>query len=973
MNAEQQKSSDSKFKQGKESWFTSLGARLSAYHFIFMLVLIFSTVAALFYIEQNVLLSQGHEQSRQLGNRIVAELGQRVASTEAITRNLAQLGELLDKDPQIFKKVIPEIIDFSGDSRIAGGGIWPEPFSFDPALKRRSFFWGRESDGSLKYFDDYNDMDGPGYHNEEWYVPARYLKAGKVYWSKSYMDPYSYEPMVTCTAPMFKNGKFSGVSTIDIKLTGLEEFFREKAANSGAYIFAVDRNNKLLSFPDKQSSKHFNKDENGKISEEFMNITELSAKLPSYKPVESLLNAINLEVFKKESEKSSLTELSRKISDGSYQINEDEGEIIAAYLNGLILESEQKIQLSKDPVLNKQSLIYTFVMPSTGWKVLVVTPLEKVNAFAKEVTSQIIKFVVVVELVILLLMLLVTSKLITKPLASMSQKLNEVSEDALDDILLQEQERSDEIGHLAYEINKRSKAIRDSINKLQESNLVLEERVKERTDEIQQALKQVEEAKTKAESANKSKSHFLANMSHEIRTPMNAILGYTDLLYKELHEPKLRNYIATIKNSGQSLLTLINDILDLSKVEAGKIELNLKPVNIRQTFESVIDQFRDIAEKKQIGMEFFSDDSIPPFLKLDDHRMRQILNNLVGNAVKFTRKGKVKISLISYSENGELKFSVKDEGPGIPEEKQEQIFENFEQADNVDTECGTGLGLAITKRLVELMNGNISVESSFGNGAEFFVELNGVKIAEVIKAEETPDESSKFHFQAAKILIADDIKENMDLLINYLEDQPFEIFKALNGREAVEICKKELPDLVLMDMKMPEVDGYAATKELKEAKSTSNIPVIAVTAAAMKESENEVRELCDGYLKKPVSESELIQEMALFLKVKISKKDTAPKHTSDKKVAKNLILVLDREFVNQIIEISERREIKELHALNEKLHKISSENPSHIFQEWTAKINEHLNNFDMEKVQNELNNVIDIVTEIENSLTEKVS
>jgi len=965
MAGDVQSNNETEFNSGKNSWLNSLGAKLSAYHFLFMLVLIISTVAALFYIEKNVLLSQGHEQSRQLGNCIVAELGQRVASTEAITKNLAQLGELLDKDPAKFKKVIPDIIDFSGDSRIAGGGIWPEPFKFDSKLERRSFFWGRESGGSLKYFDDYNDMNGPGYHNEEWYVPARYLKKGQVYWSKSYMDPYSYEPMVTCTAPMFKDGKFSGVSTIDIKLTGLDEFFKSKVAESGGYIFAVDRNNKLLSFPNKDSAKHFNKDENGKISEEFMNISELSSKFSSFKPIEQLLTSINREVFDKEGDKSVINDLSQKIAAGSYQIEKAEGEIIAAYLNGYISESEQKIQLSDDPILSQQTLIYTFVMPSTGWKVLVVTPIEQVNAFAKEVTSQIIKFVVIVELVILLLMLLVTSKLITQPLASMSQKLNEVSDDALEDITLTEQQRPDEIGHLAHEINRRSKAIKDSINKLQESNIVLEERVKERTEEIHLALQQVEEAKVKAEAANSSKSNFLANMSHEIRTPMNAILGYTDLLYKELDDPKLKNYIVTIKNSGQSLLTLINDILDLSKVEAGKIELSLKPVKIYETFRCVFDQFKEIADKKQIDITLEKCDSIPEFLNLDEHRMRQILNNLVGNAVKFTRKGKVEIKILSYSDKGTLKFSVKDEGPGIPKDKQEQIFENFEQADNVDTESGTGLGLAITKRLVELMNGNISVESSFGHGAEFTIELNEVEIAEELIHEEPVDLSDKLRFEKAKILIADDLQENMDLIINYLDSQPFELITAVNGKEAIDKCFDEKPDLVLMDMKMPEMDGYSATQKLKDSKSTKDIPIIAVTAAAMKESENEVRDLCDGYLKKPVSESELLTELSLFLEAQVLKEGEAVHESTSPELAEKLLLILDREFVNQIISIAERREIKELHDLNNKLNQLAAENPASIFVEWTKKINKHLNNFDMEKVQEELNSVIDLIRQIE--------
>ncbi|MCM8539039.1 MAG: ATP-binding protein, partial [Lentisphaeraceae bacterium] len=935
-----------------------------------------STIAALFYIEQNVLLIQGHEQSRQLGHRIVAELGQRVASTEAITKNLAQLGELLDKDPDQFKKIVPHIINFSGDSKIAGGGIWPEPFTFDPKLERRSFFWGREDDGSLKYFNDYNDMEGPGYHNEEWYVPARYLKKNQVYWSKSYMDPYSYEPMVTCTAPMFIGDKFSGVSTIDIKLTGLDEFFKEKVVDTGGYIFAVDRNNKLLSFPDKTSAKIFTKTEEGKTSEEFMNISELSKKFSGLSPLEEQLNSINLEVFSKEAEKSKITDLSKKIATESYQVNEREGEIIAAYINGKISESEKKIQLTTDPVLNKQVLLYTFVMPSTGWKVIVVTPLEKVNAIAREVTLHILKFVIVVELVILLFMLLVTSKIITQPLASMSQKLNEVSEDDLEDITLSEESRPDEIGHLAFEINKRSAAIKDAFKKLKESNLDLEDRVTERTKEIEEALLQVEEAKTKAENANQSKSNFLANMSHEIRTPMNAILGYTDLLYKEIVDPKLKNYIITIKNSGQSLLTLINDILDLSKVEAGKIELQEKAVKVEPLFKSVMDQFVDIAVRKNIHLRLNTNSEIPHTLTLDDNRVRQILINLVGNAVKFTRKGEVSINILRYTEDKTLAFSVKDSGSGIPANKLEQIFENFEQVDNEDAKSGTGLGLAITKRLVEVMNGSISINSVFGEGSEFIVELRDVQESDIEEAKSTKNESENiesYSFQKAKILIADDIQTNRELIASYLENHPFEIIFANDGQEAIDIAISIKPDLILMDMKMPNVDGYTATKHIKENEETKKIPVIAITAAAMKTSEKEIRNVCDAYLKKPITESELLNELIKFLPAKVSKKAAPIAENTSQETAQNILSIFSNKLSNEILAISERREITELHELVDRLNKISIDNPSHILKPWVESINNALNDFDMELVQAQLNAVVDTICKIEEINKEKVS
>ena len=951
------------YRMDKYSWLRSLGAKLTAYHLIFLIVLIISTVAALFYIEQNVLLVQGHEQSKELGNRVVAELGQRISATETLTKNLAQMANILSKDPRHFMDGIPKILDLDGDSKIAGGGIWPEPYAFDTLIERRSFFWGRDSTGKLMYYDDYNDMEGPGYHNEEWYVPARYLEKGQVYWSKSYMDPYSYEPMVTCTAPIYDGDHFFGVATVDLKLTGLDEFFKDKLSGVNGYIFAVDRNNKLLSYPDKISAKLYHKDENNNQTEEFMTIYELQGKYSSYSKLSALLEQINSRVYKlDDASTGEVRELSKKLAFQSYQIDTKEAENIAAFLKGRIPREEKKIQLPDDPLLGKQTLIYAFVMPETGWKILVVSPIEKVNAFAREITFKILKVIIFLELVVLLFMFFVMNRVITGPLASMSEKLHNVSDLATEEILLTEEGRSDEIGHLAYEVNRRSEVIKETIRKLKGSNAALEDRVKERTEEIEMALTQVEEARKKAEAANKSKSHFLANMSHEIRTPMNAILGYTDLLFKEIKDPKLKGFVVTIKNSGQSLLTLINDILDLSKVEAGKIDLQLRSIKIERLFKGIIDQFTDIAARKNISLSFEVDDSIPELLEVDDHRIGQILNNLIGNAVKFINKGQIKICLSHYSDK-KFTFYVQDEGPGIPRNKLEQIFEDFEQIDNVNIDKGTGLGLAITKRLVELMDGEIRVESEVGKGSKFIVTLDNVERGKLDETNEIFEEI-EYSFRKATILIADDINNNIELLKEYLNPYPFEIITAYNGVEALSLTDKRNPDLILMDMKMPEMDGFTASKMIKENPGTKHIPIIAITAAAMKTTEAEVRELCDGYLKKPVSENHLIAEISRFLKAEKVIKNAIESEDNSCKNAGQILGLLSTELVNQILTASEKRELTDLHGIIKKIKTIQDAYPSTIIDDWLKSIIEHMDNFDMDKVQEELEKVNDVIEKL---------
>ena len=960
------------YRTDKHSWLSSLGAKLSAYHLLFLIVLIISTVAALFYIEQNVLLVQGHEQSKELGHRVVAELGQRISATETLTKNLAQMANVLVKDSEHFMNGIPKILDLNGDSKIAGGGIWPEPYAFDSLIERRSFFWGREASGSLKYYDDYNDMGGPGYHNEEWYVPARYLEKNQVYWSKSYMDPYSYEPMVTCTAPIYDGDHFFGVATVDLKLAGLDEFFKEKLSGVNGYIFAVDRNNKLLSYPDKSSAKHFHKDENDNRTEEFMTIYELQGKYSSYSKLSTLLDQVNSKVYNLDDSKTGeIRELSKKLAFQSYQIEIKEAENIAAFLKGRIPKDEQKIQLHDDPILGKQTLIYVFVMPETGWKILVVSPVEKVNAFARQITFKILKVIILLELIVLLFMFFVMNRVVTGPLANMSEKLHNVSDLATEEILLKEEERSDEIGHLAHEVNRRSEVIKETIRKLKESNAVLEDRVKERTEEIESALNQVEEARKRAEAANKSKSHFLANMSHEIRTPMNAILGYTDLLFKEIDDPRLKGFVVTIKNSGQSLLTLINDILDLSKVEAGKIDLQLRSIKIERLFKGIVDQFKDIAARKDISLELEMDESIPELLEVDDHRIGQILNNLVGNAVKFIKQGRIKICLSDYSEKC-FEFFVEDEGPGIPKNKLEQIFEDFEQIDNVDIDKGTGLGLAITKRLVELMDGTIRVESEIGKGSKFIVTLCNVEKGKLSETNEIFEEV-EYTFREATVLIADDINNNIELLKEYLSPYPFEIITANNGVEALSLTEEHRPDLILMDMKMPEMDGFTASKMIKENPGTSKVPIIAITAAAMKTTEEEVRELCDGYLKKPISETQLIAEISRFLKAEKTVKNSSETTELNCNHASQVLGLLSDELVSQILAASEKRELTDLLGIIKKLKMIQDAHPSSILEEWLKSINEHMDNFDMDNVQKELEQVNHIIEKLKKAEAVSIS
>ena len=504
------------------------------------------------------------------------------------------------------------------------------------------------------------------------------------------------------------------------------------------------------------------------------------------------------------------------------------------------------------------------------WLIVVVVPeadfMEQINANTRSTI-----LLCVLALVLATLLGILASRWITYPIFLLSKASRAIASGQLNQKV--DVNAINELGVLAQSFNQMAQQLRESFAALEKTNSELENRVEERTSELK-------EAKIAADTANQAKSEFLANMSHELRTPLNGILGYAQIMERDKSStPKQKDAIQIIHQCGSHLLTLINDILDISKIEASKMELYSSAFNFPSFLMGVVEMCRIRAEQKEITFNYQVLNQLPKAVNADEKRLRQVLINLLGNAIKFTEKGGVifKVGVIGEGENSDqsqltkIRFHIQDTGVGMAPEQLEKIFLPFEQVGNSQQKAeGTGLGLAIAQKIVQMMGGEIKVESILGQGSIFCFDLELTKSSDFIEkpALNTSINLRGFKGNKNKILLVDDGVENRGFIRNFLEPLGFKIMEACNGQEGLDKAIDFKPDLIITDLVMPVMDGFEMSRRFRKSSEFKDVILIASSASVFEfDRQNSQEAGCNEFLSKPLQVEELLEVLKKYLQI----------------------------------------------------------------------------------------------------------
>jgi len=644
----------------------------------FAVVLVVSVYIVFSVFNKKEIERNAFNTTKVVSQKIDALIYQKLIMVEVLTETMANIATTIDLDYEKNKKTIKTIIDLKGyEDFIAGGGIWPEPYSIDKTKERNSYFFARDKNGKLKFYDDYNNPKGISYHHEEWYVPAKFYKKSKIYWSKSYIDPYSFEPMVTASAPIYKNGKFMGVATIDIMLHGLKKLLEANIQNIGGYGFIVDRNNKFLTFPNEKISK---------INNDYITLDKLAEMYPNCSKLNKKILQKNIYNFSKEDDK-----LMEKLQKEIYHLESNTSKNIVALIKDNSKHTKtfiDTIMIENDPLLHEKSMAIAIKQPKTHWTLVVVIPLKIILEQSNNVFNNLILVIFLLIFIFFNIGYYAIKNSIIKPMTLMTKKLDIQTEN------------------------------------LKELNKTLNERVKSEVEKnIQKDKKMLEQSRLA------QMGEMISMIAHQWRQPLSSIsstilnldmklkLDIFDLETQEGRDEQNRYFTKRFNNINdyvQNLTQIIDDFRHFYKPNKSSLKISL---------DIIVQKALNIIENSLInsGITILQDYKNLEAIELYDGEMMQVVLNILKNAQDNFKEKETENATI-YISIDKTTLTICDNGGGISKDIIGNIFTPY--FSTKDEKNGTGLGLYMSKTIIEEHHkGKLDVENR-DDGVCFIMHLN---------------------------------------------------------------------------------------------------------------------------------------------------------------------------------------------------------------------------------------------------------